>query len=568
MYKKVPVNMMSNDIVFDILKRENDLNIDDTNFTEYFPDIVSPSMSGEDALNKLSKLKMTEEFIREIESINKNDNICIIGDYDCDGITATVIMYSTLYRLGYKVSFFIPDRLIDGYGMSMECLENEKVKNAKVLITVDNGISCKDVVNRALELGKKVIITDHHLPTEGSIPENTLIIDPKYNGDDASDICGAAVALKLTYALCKMKNIPYQTEFMLPLAGIATIADMMPMLGENRYLVKETLRAINNRKKVETNFYASNNFLTKVVSRVGGYNFLNEPNTVATESLISFYIGPTFNAVSRIMGDVNPFVDELLNALLNNGELKSKSHVNFSRKRLTGGLLDGIDVDKGVKSQVIIIDKTKTEMNVKGVLGLIANKISDSNNCVTLVGVENIVEGELYNFDFSGRSIPGYNLHEGISRIRENHPELNISGGGHAAAMGIRLENIPRSQLDTFKLLLENDVNNFFDGVERHAYTFEKEEFNNLIDNVIQGINKYSPFGQGLKSPLFAYTGEFIDFNDTRKEGQIGDYIFKVFPTKEDKTLIGKEVDIVFSITLEDPKVATFRKKDISKAEV
>lgn len=512
-------------------------------------------------MEALSPLNLTSFFISKILSLPKETSICIVGDYDVDGVCGTLIMYTALAKLGFKnLKYYIPDRLIDGYGMKMSCLENKNVSSADLLITVDNGISCKDVVNEALLRGKDVIVTDHHLPTEGSIPENILVIDPKYNNDVYSGICGATVALKLTYQLFKELNLltHYPMDDFLLLAGVATVADMMPMLGENRYIVKETFRIIDVYK---INKYFGT-FVYKFMNQIGGYNFMKDPNQRATESLISFYIAPTINAVSRVTGNVNVLLDELINAILYGGKITSQVSVNFTRKKMTTELYDKFKLDETYDVQVFTYDQLDFTFNIKGVLGLIANKITDSFNRVALIGTHDM-KNPITHYEFSGRSIPGYNLHEGISRIKEKYPELKISGGGHAAAMGVKLEVQKPDDLDTFKKALDDDFKQYAEVVERVHYEFSES----TEAEMIQGLVKYSPFGSDLRSPLLSYSGNFTSFTDATKDAIIGSYLFKLFPTKRELKLIGKDIDVLFNITLEDVSSVTFRCKSLKEAE-
>ena len=168
-------------------------------------------------------------------------------------------------------------------------------------------VGSKELVEVAKRYGTEVIVTDHHLPDEVNAP-NTLIIDPKYNNDEFSDICGAYVALKLCREL--YKEIDPQRMFIIdtlvPFAGIATITDMMPMLKENRQLVKMTLDIINNIK------YDTKSSLYKILYSLGGQNFMKKRSMIATEELISFSIGPAINAVSRVTGDVSEVVKKIL----------------------------------------------------------------------------------------------------------------------------------------------------------------------------------------------------------------------------------------------------------------
>ena len=570
MIKKQIPNIEDPNAILNILIDDNSLNIssqEDMNY--FFPDLGKP-LFGSRILYELSSLNLERNFIDEILEIDiNNSKICIMGDYDVDGIMATIIMHNALSRLGYNVSYYIPDRLKEGYGMNISCLENPRVQEADVLITVDNGISCKDVIDSAINIyGKKVIVTDHHLPTQGLLPENCLVIDPHINGDVFPDICGAVVALKLTHALYKYFGVNYPFNDLFPLAGIATIADMMPLINENRYIVKGTLDMIDMCKTDSVGL----RFLRQVIRNVGGFNFIEkEPDSVASEGLLSFYIAPTINAVSRVQGNVNNFVGELLDSLNFGTFIKSKVGLNIERKKITQSLLDTLNTalktieSSGNSFNTLVYAYNKKEFNddIKGVLGLIANKITDKLNKPALIGSYMPDEnGYISEVDYSGRSIPGYDLHAGIERIKLKYPELNIRGGGHALAMGLKINC--NGDLENHKLLmtaLEEDFINNATTIERTAYIFEADK----ASEIINGVYKFAPYGQGLKSITFVYTGKFYDFNEVTKDATIGDYVFKFFAAEEDLKLIGKDVDVYFNICFENVRYSTFRCKEIKE---
>lgn len=548
-------SLPAGDLVFEILKNEN--NLSNNTYEELFPDLVNP-VNGLGAFYRLSELKATSIFIDAISKIPTDSKICIMGDYDCDGIMGTSILVCSLRKLGYNVDFWIPDRLIDGYGMNLECLNESVVASSNVLITVDNGISAKDVVEKARELGKTVIVTDHHLPTEGLVPENTVIVDPKYNGDDFSDICGATVALKLMYALFKSRGVFFPLEDMMPLAGIATVADMMPMLGENRYLVKETLRQIDCSK-------FRKNFLRKFLYGAGCYNFLTNNQSIASEGLISFQIAPTVNAVSRMTGDVTEFVKEIINCYETGSDIRSRGGINNSRKRMTTDLTDSLDSileNSTSLCEVITYREKDFEQSIKGVIGLVANRICDQYSKPTLVGIITENADGTIDCDLSGRSVPAFNLHSAIENIKLKHPELNISGGGHAAAMGIHMVGVTEDDVTKLQELLNEEIRNS-DTPEpiRNVYILNTEN----EPEIISGLLKYAPFGPGLKNPLFYHDGCYSDVENSKTTCVVGDYYFKKLSTVSLED--GCPAETIFNINFEEIGVATFRIKSLKEVD-
>lgn len=569
--KKIP-NIEGREAILDILCKENGLNISSQEeFDNLFPDISTPNLNN--VLELLTPLKMSQFFINEIVSTPLDKRICIIGDYDVDGIMATVIMHTALSILGYNVSFYIPNRLTEGYGMSDECFQDSNVKYADVLITVDNGISCKNVIDDAIKLyNKRVIVTDHHLPTEGQVPTGCLVIDPKYNDDIFPEICGATVALKLTYALYKYLGYQYPFNELFPLAGIATVADMMPVLSENRHIIRTTLDLIDMCKTDTVGL----RFLRQIVRSIGGFSFIErEPDAVASEGLISFYIAPTMNAVSRVKGDVTLLVYEILNCLNHGTPITSKMGINIQRKKLTAQMTDAFNDETeyfdGDDSEVVVHTFSKYEFSddIKGVIGLMANKITDRLHKPALIGVyeydydaESAKITSIKSFDYSCRSVIGYDLHAAIDRIKLKYPELNIRGGGHALAMGIKIDGDgtnSKNNEEKLKMALCEDFREFSNISEPSAYIFEKERENEIID----AVSYFSPYGQNLKTPTFVYSGKFTDFNTVTKDAVVGDYVFKLFATDDDLKLLGKDIEVYFNITFENARYSTFRCREI-----
>ena len=239
----------------------NENNISIAEFQEKIPDYFDktlyqdfgivgaqvPTIDNLKFLEKISPLKNTQAFIDFIEK-HRNEKICIIGDYDVDGVFSTLIMCVGLLSIGINVEHVIPQRITDGYSMKSLHVDRAIEKGATAIITVDNGIGTKEAVDYALEKGLSVLITDHHLPTEDCLPQGVDIIDPKYNGDEFSDICGAAVAFKLIIEYYKRNNMLGSSKIKLLLnelifyAACATMTDNMPAIGENRFLLRQGLQ--------------------------------------------------------------------------------------------------------------------------------------------------------------------------------------------------------------------------------------------------------------------------------------------------------------------------------------
>ena len=533
------------------LLRENNITVNSNeDFKRLFPDVAGNTLS---YLEMMEELKGTSEFVERINklinayTLDMNKDIGVLGDYDVDGIMGSVILMTMFHDIGFRPIQYAPNRLTDGYGLAKKLAESERALKAPLLVTVDTGIAEKEVISLLQNMGQhNIIVTDHHLPEEGNVPENVLIIDPKYNKDNFQDICGACVALKLANAVYKVHNM-HTPRVLVAFAGIATIADMMPMLGENRVLVKETLSIINELKAAggyTTELYA----LSQLLRNLGGKKFLETPGELATTDLISFFIAPSINAVSRVEGDVNKLIREIYNSVVYQYSYKNLTSVNIIRKNRTIDLMKKYKVENESESQIVLYDKKDFEYPIQGLIGIVANKISNTNGKVSLVGYSK-KDGE---FDFSGRGIPGYNLYDGIMRISKNNPELNITGGGHSSAMGIHLHT-DSAGLEKFKSLLNEDIISNKIPVEKNIYEFEES----IEEEIISTLRLFAPYGQNFKPITFRYTGEFKKYESTNAE--IGDFNFRYFATKEEQKLVGSEITIDFNVSFENESSVVFK---------
>lgn len=235
---------------------------------------------------------MSEAVARINNAIEQNEQILIYGDYDADGITSTTVLKHALIELGANVDHCIPNRFIDGYGPSERLFRKAADDGVKLIITVDNGIAGNEPIAIAKELGVDVIVTDHHEPAK-ELPNADVIIHPRIPEGQYpfGELAGVGVAFKLAHAL--LGRFP---EHLVEFVAIGTIADLVPLLDENRYLVKLGL------EKLQTTQHVSLNALAKVS---------NVPLNEITEETIGFSFGPRLNAIGRL-GEAAPAVDFML----------------------------------------------------------------------------------------------------------------------------------------------------------------------------------------------------------------------------------------------------------------
>ena len=243
-------------------------------------------LAGEEELSDPMLLTdMDKACARILEAIDKEQTIVVYGDYDVDGVTATALLYQHLKGMGATVKCMLPSREGDGYGLSRNAIRTIHDKGCKLIVTVDNGISAVEEADYAAELGIDLIITDHHLPPE-TLPKAIAVVDPRREDDTSpfKGLCGAGVAFKLCAALdgCPPEEM---LDYCGDLAAVGTVADVMPLTGENRTLVKAGLRQLQNTDRPG---------LEALLEEVG---LAGKPVTAEN---VSYAIAPRINAAGRM----------------------------------------------------------------------------------------------------------------------------------------------------------------------------------------------------------------------------------------------------------------------------
>lgn len=524
------------------LLNENNLNPND--MKKNFPDLGKEYFSFKQLVPKFSVLKNTEKFISFIKK-NSTGKIVNVCDYDCDGIMSSVILVTTLQKLGIPCDFVVPNRLEDGYGMSNALIDKAIEKGATAIITTDNGVSCREQVEYAKSNNINVFITDHHMPTDGMTPENVDIIDPCFNNDDVPGICGAFVIAKLCYALLNSYNVEdqYFINEIMTFAAIATITDMMPMLSENRLLMRAALEYIDFLKN--RNIW---NSVMKVVSGLGGYYYLKDETALASEELFGFYIGPTVNSVSRVYGDPS----ELIQNIIDCGDFgvyidRKFGDINHERKSYAR-ILSRAHQKTDEPVVIETLDSGDYEFPISGLLGLMANNISTGENKPALVGVEK--DGV---YEFSCRSIPGYSIHDAFERLKISHPNLQLDGGGHSTAMGLRFP-VSSENLREFREALTEDFLANNSKVINNEYILLEDS---CIDEAVDTFAQFKIFGYACKQPRFIYKGIVKEYDQETKLLVVGDYTFCAYLYKYPN--IGSEMTVVFTVKYDSTDGAYFK---------
>lgn len=410
-------------------------------------------------------------------AINDGENIYIYGDYDVDGITASVFLFNFLKELGAQVSIYIPKRLEEGYGLNNEALQEIKKNKGSLVITVDCGTTAYNEVKFGKEIGLDVIITDHHEPKlkEDSLPEACAIINPKRADDNYpfKELSGVGVAYKLAMSLATNSH---ELNNYLPLVALGTIADVVPLLDENRIIVKEGLRILNG---LEDPWIIA---LREVSS-------LKEKNIGTYE--VGYLIGPRLNASGR-MADPNWSVDLLLSTDLEKARNLARrlDDVNRVRQRIQNEIIKQViarvDEEKLEDEKILIL---ADESWHDGVVGLVASKIVDQYHRPTIICSikEKIAKG-------SGRSVHGFDITQALSQC----DDLLIKYGGHQQACGleIELENL-ESLHQQLKELAPEEIGQSYLEIDSELAL---SEINHQLANELDLLE---PYGTGNPVPLF-----------------------------------------------------------------
>lgn len=390
-------NKYSDNEIIDILHRMKGINDYISYYNLGFKDFNDPFL-----------FKNMDKVIKKIKlSIRNNEKILIYGDYDVDGITATAILYRTLKDKGALVDYMVPNRFSEGYGLSNDIIEDIIKKDYKLVITVDNGITNVDEVKKLMDASITVIVSDHHEPKE-KLPDTEYIIHSYIFKDyPFKDLCGAGVAFKISEALDKKLAREY-----IDLCMLGTIADMMPIVDENKAIVNEGLRVINN---------------TKVI----GLKTLLDKISLNVKCIkdVSYNLAPKLNSLGRI-GDASVAIDLLISddLIKINEDIKTLLDADLLRKELT---IQNTELANKMIVESDPINIIYSSNFYEGVLGIIAQKVMKKTGKIT--GVFNVDQDN--NARGSFRTIGEYN----ILKMLEDNKDLLLKFGGHEKACGVNM---------------------------------------------------------------------------------------------------------------------------------
>lgn len=441
------------------------------------------------------KLKGMQQLVDRVKLAKElKDKVLIFGDYDVDGVSATAIMIKALAQFGIKADYYLPNRYVDGYGLTNTVIDKIcDTYSPNLIITVDCGISCASEVEYAKSKGIEVLVTDHHEIPE-TIPD-TIVVNAKLEGQEYpfKELCGTGVAYKFAEALLGQKK----AEQFLPIAGIATIVDIVPLVNENRTIVSRGLKLCEKYLPIGL----------KMMFKEFGLS-LGNPNSTN----ISFKIGPKLNASGR-MGDAS----DSLKLYLETDPVRIKKYIekiknhNTKRQDICNKIYE--DCEKALrnvdmKNQRVITLASKAWD--KGVLGIVCSRLVEKYHKPVFLFVQ---EGELLSG--SGRSINDINIHELLSSLKD----ILVTFGGHSMAAGLtlKLENYKlfSQKINSFALNSINDK--VFMPIEYYDQEITAKEIN---QDFVKELALLEPFGCDNPRPKFKITATDVDIAPLKRTPQ------------------------------------------------
>ncbi|ABD70943.1 single-stranded-DNA-specific exonuclease RecJ [Rhodoferax ferrireducens T118] len=448
------------------------------------------------------------------DAIAADQTLCIVADYDCDGATACAVGIRGLRLLGAKhVSYIVPDRVVDGYGLTSPISERVKASGADVLITVDNGIASFEGVATARALGLQVLVTDHHLPAsrDGQIvlPEADVIVNPNQPGCTfaSKSIAGVGVMFYVLLALraeLRQRGVFHaatqpKLDALLPLVALGTVADVVKLDANNRRLVAQGLKRVRA--------------LMLPTGLASLFVAAGRDAQVATTFDFGFALGPRINAAGRL-SDMTLGIECLLTDDAARGlELaKALDGINRERREIEGSMREQalavaeslFDDNEEAPPAICVFDPDFHE----GVVGIVASRIKDKLHRPTFVFAQSKAPGREHELKGSGRSIPGFHLRDALDLVAKRHPGVLLRFGGHAMAAGCTiavedfdafeqsLSQVAREWLDAATLMRRLDT----DGPLKPEYRRVE-----LVDALHKEV-----WGQGFAPPTFSEEVEVL----------------------------------------------------------
>ncbi|MBC7649226.1 MAG: single-stranded-DNA-specific exonuclease RecJ [Vitreoscilla sp.] len=465
-------------------------------------------------LSPTTLLGAKEAAVLLASAIAAGKHICIVADYDCDGATACAVAMRGLKLLGAtKVSYLVPDRVVDGYGLTAPIAERVKVSGADVLVTVDNGIASFDGVARAKALGMQVLVTDHHLPalTDGTIglPNADVIVNPNQPGCEfeSKSIAGVGVMFYVLLALraelrergiFTLQDQP-KVDALLPLVALGTVADVVKLDANNRRLVAQGLKRIR-----------SGHLPAGIASL---FTAAGRKVNVATTFDFGFALGPRINAAGRL-ADMTLGIECLLTDDAGRADelAKTLDGINRERRDIEADMREQaqlaadamIDVDDEPPPAIAIYEPSFHE----GVVGIVASRIKDKLHRPTFVFAASQAEGKSHEIKGSGRSIAGFHLRDALDLVAKRQPGVLLKFGGHAMAAGCTIEE---KNFELFEHTLQQVAREWLDAatLTRRIDTDGPLSVEYRRTDMVDTLHK-EVWGQGFAAPTFSEEVEVV----------------------------------------------------------
>jgi single-stranded-DNA-specific exonuclease len=436
-------------------------------------------------------------------------HLCVVADYDCDGATACAVALRGLRLLGaHQVSYLVPDRVVDGYGLTAPIAERVKASGADLLITVDNGIASVEGVARANALGLTVLVTDHHLPGP-QLPDAAVTVNPNQPGCtfESKSLAGVGVMFYVLLALrAELRTrgrfdaaTQPKLDALLPLVALGTVADVVKLDANNRRLVAQGLKRIRAGA-----LPAGLAALFKAAGR--------DPR-MATTFDFGFALGPRINAAGRL-ADMTLGIECLLTDDPARGDelARTLDGINRERRNIEGDMRDqAMDIAESLFDEgdepppaICVFDPDFHE----GVVGIVASRIKDKLHRPTFVFAASQAPGKEHELKGSGRSIPGFHLRDALDLVAKRHPGVLLRFGGHAMAAGC---TVAEEHLDEFEQALNIVASEWLDAatltrrIDTDGPLAAQYRRADLVDTLHREV-----WGQGFAPPVFSEEVEVL----------------------------------------------------------
>ncbi|MBO5477392.1 MAG: single-stranded-DNA-specific exonuclease RecJ [Clostridia bacterium] len=508
-------------------------------------------------LNDPYEIKDMDKLVERIDrAIKDKEKICIYGDYDVDGITSITIMYQFLTKLGADVMYYLPDRLIEGYGINNNALDEIKKKNVSLIVTVDCGITAVDEVEHAKEIGLDICITDHHECAE-ILPKALAIVNPKRKDDNYSFkmLAGVGVAFKCLVAIAKKYNLD-KNEYLryLDIVSIGTISDIVPLVGENRIISRYGLKMMEKTENIGL----------KALLKLVNYKEIDS-------MMVSFGMAPRINACGR-MGNASAAVKLLLEKDERTAERIALELDNLNQERkdvesvIFEEALETIERNHLDKKNSIVLYKNSWH---NGVIGIVASRLVNMyyKPVILLTKEHGLIRG-------SGRCPAGFSIYDALTECKDKVTQF----GGHELAAGLSLEE---EMIPDFVEAFEVAAANQKDGISEQIIDIDAQiERKDLNIQIIKDIRNLKPYGQSNQMPLFIYKGLKVNAIRTIKDDKhlklvlrddksLIDAVGFSMGSRRDEIRIGDRVDVVGNVELNSyntPKTIQIVLQDFKKS--